>query len=1298
MRTRSFLLTGIILFITGYGYTQDLPTIKPPPPTAMQFQKYGDYPVSHFTGVPDITIPLYTIKEGDLEVPITLSYHASGYKPTDVDGIVGLGWVLNVGGQMTRTIYDKEDEQTYAPNYGPMPTESYVTNEVANRDYNTDNYLSEILSKYHYDVFSYDFMGKHGKFIMKDYQLNQCVLLDYQPISIQGTLNGFRIGSFTVKDETGKKYVFDQTLMADYNNSDIWSISSIRSGIDATNTITYSYTTGPTVTHKSRIDTYIKDDNESSFRIYGCNNESIGMQSLMPYWSVPADIGVVDNGFQGAVPSQINFRNGRVQFVYDPVTKMLSSMDVYNKNNELIKRMRFEMYDADGISGWAYAFLKKIKLYDRYDNFINEYAFNYNEENGSRAVGQSISTDYWGFFTNGDDPYLIPKFFIEFRDLYGNAPSKYVGNSSRRSTESSMKLFQLNEITYPTGGRSVFEFEANQYYGWDGSLPPNYGSTTVGGMRIKRILSYSDANTLAGVKDYEYLESRMDIIPSRPYFTRSSNRYIIHHVQGYLGGSVDVYRRTEVSSEPIVNITPHGSPVVYPYVKEHIRKVLADGTIDENPLNSLTISYTYDWQPNNPYSFPTTNGPEGDGFYPLYAPYASVIKANTDGKLTGVTYEGNGGSDIQYEYEEIPLPEIPTFYSSRYAFYEGAPCPANMDNPDEWFYDALWGSICHFNYADVTVKPVIKRLKSTTETKQGVTTYTVFHYDNNIHNQPTSNTVTTSNGEIIKTTFEYPHEKQSGGTPNVYNEMVARHIWSPVVDEKTYKAATPDLFLQSTTTNYDYWENSTWSSGSANSLIVPRTLQTTVGTEPAETRIRFRAYDDNANVVSVEKENNMKMSYLWGYNKSYPIAEITNAEFKDMFHTSFEDETDASIAVEGKTGKKSKTGGFSQSLSNLTNGSYTLSYWQKNGSSWSLVSNLVNVTGNAYTINIPGQVDEVRFYPSTAFMTTFTFDPLVGKTSETNANNRTEYYEYDAALRLIHILDDDKNVLKKFGYNFYNSANASATAPDWQNTGNSYCEACYINPSFYTGWKISEQIDNNSNSYTYGQKKWIRELSNTCAFNYWQDTNNYMCVKDGGINTGEQMRQQVYVNPCSSAYQSTRWISLGTNTNACPVPSVFYSQDLSGYYTKDNCPADHAGGDVYVSVPASMFSSPNSLAEANAQAYAYARSVAASDPSGTCTPVPFMLQCENDTEDDIEINLYDQITGNTYTFVAHPNNGFQDLGNILPGTYEVNFHNLDDSIWYYYKLNCGNIEEEGEEVTILNVPIGSSCNQIQILE
>ena len=47
-------------------------------PEAAVLDKFHSYPVDHCTGVPDIRIPLYEIVAGDITLPVTLSYHASG--------------------------------------------------------------------------------------------------------------------------------------------------------------------------------------------------------------------------------------------------------------------------------------------------------------------------------------------------------------------------------------------------------------------------------------------------------------------------------------------------------------------------------------------------------------------------------------------------------------------------------------------------------------------------------------------------------------------------------------------------------------------------------------------------------------------------------------------------------------------------------------------------------------------------------------------------------------------------------------------------------------------------------------------------------------------------------------------------------------------------------------------------------------------------------------------------------------------------------------------------------------------
>jgi hypothetical protein len=101
-----------------------LPSIdyRPQGPVTAAFTRYGDIPVDLSTGVASINIPIYTLSSHGINVPVSISYHASGIKVQDVASPVGLGWVLNAGGIISRTVLGQPDEyigNATAPAYRP---------------------------------------------------------------------------------------------------------------------------------------------------------------------------------------------------------------------------------------------------------------------------------------------------------------------------------------------------------------------------------------------------------------------------------------------------------------------------------------------------------------------------------------------------------------------------------------------------------------------------------------------------------------------------------------------------------------------------------------------------------------------------------------------------------------------------------------------------------------------------------------------------------------------------------------------------------------------------------------------------------------------------------------------------------------------------------------------------------------------------------------------------------------------------------------------------------------------------
>jgi hypothetical protein len=63
-------------------------------------------------------------------------------------------------------------------------------------------------------------------------------------------------------------------------------------------------------------------------------------------------------------------------------------------------------------------------------------------------------------------------------------------------------------------------------------------------------------------------------------------------------------------------------------------------------------------------------------------------------------------------------------------------------------------------------------------------------------------------------------------------------------------------------------------------------------------------------------------------------------------------------------------------------------------------------------------IDELRLYPVNAQMTTYTHLPLYGLSSKTDINSISTSYVYDPLSRLYLILDQDKNILKRYTYQY----------------------------------------------------------------------------------------------------------------------------------------------------------------------------------------------------------------------------------------------------------------------------------------
>ena len=117
---------------------------------------------------------------------------------------------------------------------------------------------------------------------------------------------------------------------------------------------------------------------------------------------------------------------------------------------------------------------------------------------------------------------------------------------------------------------------------------------------------------------------------------------------------------------------------------------------------------------------------------------------------------------------------------------------------------------------------------------------------------------------------------------------------------------------------------------------------------------------------------------------------------------------------------------------------YVISYWTNTGNS-DMVNGVtattkgksVTIKGDTWTyfehvgsgitsatVTGSGNIDELRLYPATAQMTTYTYQPLVGMTTQCDVDNRVSYYYYDALGRLRYLKDQNGNIIKTYQYHY----------------------------------------------------------------------------------------------------------------------------------------------------------------------------------------------------------------------------------------------------------------------------------------
>ncbi|AWX45124.1 hypothetical protein HME9304_02134 [Flagellimonas maritima] len=242
---------------------------------------------------------------------------------------------------------------------------------------------------------------------------------------------------------------------------------------------------------------------------------------------------------------------------------------------------------------------------------------------------------------------------------------------------------------------------------------------------------------------------------------------------------------------------------------------------------------------------------------------------------------------------------------------------------------------------------------------------TTYGHDYGNHYQVSESKSAVNNGKIVSTKMYYPSNKNSlsGLSPSAYTTLGLLEAMRPgelvQVETITESGAGTQLSTTTTRTNFRDW---------GNDLIAPENIQIAKNGSVLENRILYLDYDDRGNPLEITRADGISVSYIWGYNKTFPVAKIENA-------------TRTQIEA---------LNGFGLNFNSGTRGLTLL------------------------------QESTLRNNLSVAMITTYDYKPMVGLVNITDPKGYTTEYAYDTFNRLEHIKDNAGSIVEQYRYRYKN--------------------------------------------------------------------------------------------------------------------------------------------------------------------------------------------------------------------------------------------------------------------------------------
>lgn len=485
-------------------------------PEASAFKKYGEESVNEYTGTADVSVPLYTIKSKDIEIPLVLRYDASGIKVEQEASWVGLGWNLMVGGCINYVCAGGHDQLTHAAisdktwmeylttiqSPSPIKYFDYTKNskntwmETVNHSfafetpYNSN--LSQDMQNYlmwgygERDFYSVNVLGKSFKFFIDPATLRPFIIgqagedykveSDYDD-SDKGIGHQPDVAEWTITDANGYVYTFNKGDRTNdgkgFSYTFCWYLTEIKTPLGEK--IQLTYTKSKEWGRNRLTETYSQISPSVSV-----DDNVYGEKGYTPILTA----GYVSNSFVEEIKTSNQIVTFNMSDCQKNSGKQLNSITIKSRNdNREIKKILFSygsFQNANVGGNYAPATNPDAELRLKLNN-VKEVAlstsnkdtlttsFSYNSE--KLPSKRSCAQDYWGYYngkTNANNIIgykghtMIPTLstFMTSYSSYVKTFGTFKG-ADRNPDGKYMQAAMLNKVVYPTGGYTLYEYEPN---------------------------------------------------------------------------------------------------------------------------------------------------------------------------------------------------------------------------------------------------------------------------------------------------------------------------------------------------------------------------------------------------------------------------------------------------------------------------------------------------------------------------------------------------------------------------------------------------------------------------------------------------------------------------------------------------------------------------------------------------------------------------------------------------------------------------------------------------------------------